>query len=351
MSECVSCGKEIPAGKFFCDECYVKMKGRRGTLQKVPQTPVDEQGSPGEPAGAAGAEAGEPSSPAGVEQTKKASGTLTPTSGKKVVSMKPDVDKGAREKGKAGKKRFTVTISFSERTYAALARFKRKREDAGEAGGQDVGVTSMQPAKTPARRKGLYGRPKLKAVTAATGRENEHKSGFGKVIAYRDRAWDKGDIMAIAMATIAFVLIIAMSFMNWVKLSWAEGEAAQVQTVYIKGVDLGAIFYLSIAVVAVAYLYMVATWVFKKPFTRVDYGVIFIVSGLVFIPLAYASIASIGRLFDAAYRILGAGGGSVPEQYQRNTLLPAYIVVLMGAVFAIAGLVRLSERRIQNTQG
>jgi hypothetical protein len=351
MPECVSCGKDIPAGKFFCDDCYVKMKGRRGALKEVSKAPAAEGGMPD---GATADEVTETTTEAPPDETlaaKKASGTLTPTSGKKVVSIKPDVDKSSRERGRGGKKKFTVTITFSERTYAALDRLKRKSKSEAGVPGEDEGVTPMQPEKHKKRRKGPYGRPQLKAVTTAPGREGASKRGLAGWISYRDRAWDRQDKAAIGTATISLIVILALSFTNWVKLSWTVGEAGQGQAVDIKGVDLGVLFYVAIAILVIAYLYMVATWVFKGIFTKVDYGVLLIVAGLAFIPLIYANIASTERLFEAAYRILGLGSGVVPENYQRSTLFPAYIVVLMGAAFAISGLVRLSERRVETTQG
>ena len=30
MAECVSCGRQIATGTFFCDECYKSMKGKLG---------------------------------------------------------------------------------------------------------------------------------------------------------------------------------------------------------------------------------------------------------------------------------------------------------------------------------
>ena len=345
MPECVSCGKEIPAGRFFCDDCYVKMKGRRGTLKEVSKTPAGEGEMPDGAAAEKGEQGGEASPPAESTPAKKASGTLTPTSGKKVVSIKPDVDRSGRDKGKVGKKRFTVTISFSERTYAALGRLRRKGRSEAGVPGEGEAVTPVKPVKEKRRAKGPHGRPQLKAVKIATAGKGEPERGLWKWIGYRDRARDRRDIAAIATATVSFVLVIVLSFTGWVKLSWSPGETGGGGAVSIKGIDLGIFFYISIAIMAVAYLYMVATWVFKEPLVKVDYGVTLLIGGVAYIPFIYASIASTERLFDAAYRILGYGGGAVPANYQRSTLLPAYIAVLAGAAFAISGLMRLSERK------
>jgi len=189
MAECVSCGKEIPAGKFFCDACYVKMKGRRGSLKGVPQVSVDrrqvESKDEAEIAGAKPQK--EPADPEGVITDKKASGSLTPASGKKVVSMKQSIDKDAMEK--AGKKKFTVTITFSERTYEALSRLKRKKEVQAEAVDGEVGETSALPAR-PQEIKGkkLHRRPRLKAVAGASDQITQQKGGFMRLIERRNRA-------------------------------------------------------------------------------------------------------------------------------------------------------------------
>jgi len=347
MTECVSCGKDIPAGKFFCDECYVKMKGQRGMLKKVPPSSAPEpevRVKPPETGGGEGKTA-EPAVPAGVFPDKKASGALTPAAGKKVVSLKSTTDKAAKEK--AGKKRFTVTITFSERTYAALARMKRKKEEAPPADEQP-GVAAVSPIEQgkPKRRKGPHGRPKLKAVASTKKPVDKNRGGFMGIIAYRDRELDRRDFVAAAMASFAVLMIILLSFASWVRVSWsAGGDSASMQMVKVKGFDLGAITYVCIAIVAVAYLYMLATWLLKGTFTRLDYGVVLIVAGVIFVPVFFAAISSTSRLLSIALEKAGSGGGVIPAQYERQTLWPAYIEVLMGAVLALSGLVRLSERR------
>ncbi|MBN2026372.1 MAG: hypothetical protein JW854_06420 [Actinobacteria bacterium] len=346
MAECVSCGKEIPAGKFFCDECYVKMKGQRGMLKKVPPTSAAKPDVRVKPPEEKGAEekTAEQIVPAGVLPDRKASGTLTPAAGKKVVSLKPTADKAAKER--EGKKRFTVTITFSERTYAALARMKKRKEPRPSAEGSDKATAPHAGEGRPKRSKGPHGRPKLKAVVDAKKQVDEHRSGFMGVIAYRDRKLDRRDLVAAATASFAVLMIVVLCSSSWARVSWGGGgEAASMQTVKIKGFDLGAMTYICIAVVSIAYLYMVATWVFKGPFTKIDYGVILIVAGVIFIPLFFAAISSTSRLLSIALEKVGSSGDALPAQYERQTLWPAYIEVLMGAVLAFSGLVRLSERR------
>jgi len=347
MAECVSCGKDIPAGKFFCDECYVKMKGQRGMLKKVPPAYAakpDAQAKPPEVNGGQGKTA-EPVVPTGVIPDKKARDTLTPSSGKKVVSMKPAADKATKEK--AAKKKFTVTITFSERTYAALARMKRKKKESPPEAEQP-GVDAVPPVKRGKvkRRKGPHGRPKLKAVVSTKKPAHENRGGFMGVIAYRDRDLDRRDFYAAAMTSFAVLMIVVLSFTSWVRVSWGGGgDAASMQTVKVKGFDLGAITYICIAIVVIAYLYMVATWFFKGPFTKIDYGVVLIVAGVIFIPVFFAAISSTSRLLSIALEKAGSSGSVIPAQYERQTLWPAYIEVIMGAILAFSGLVRLSERR------
>lgn len=347
MAECVSCGRDIPAGSFFCEDCYVKMKGRRGPSGEVPRGEGivrKEEAARGDAAPDATAAEARGAVPAGIPPVRKASGTLTPSSGKKVVSLKPQLERGGREKG--GKKRFTVTITFSERTYAALARMKRRKAEgaAGEggvAGGHAPGRRSL------ARKygKGPHGRPKLKAVTATHGSVKARRRGLGGAMAYRDRPMDGGDTVSAVMATVAALAIIALTFRPWARVSLGVGEPSAVQEIEVTGADLGAVPYICIALAAAALLYMLAARVFGGVFAVVDYGVAFIAIGVVVIPLFYAAIASNAGMLSAAMEKLGAGGGPTPEQFERQTLWPAYMVVLAGAMLAFAGLVRLSERR------
>jgi hypothetical protein len=351
MAECVSCGKDIPAGKFFCDECYVKMKGQRGMLKKVP--PASGVKTGGETSPTATSDDTErsvkPVVPDGIVPEKKARGTLTPASGKKVVSMKPATDKAAKEK--AGKKKFTVTISFSERTYAALARMKRKKKEEAPLAKGKSEISAAAPAlqRKGRRSKGPHGRPKLKAVASSKKPATQNRGGFMGLIAYRERKLDRRDIISAALASFAVLMIFVLSFTSWAKVSWSEGGESSMQTVKIKGFDLGAMTYICIAIVAVAYLYMVATWLFKGPFTKIDYGVVLIVAGIIFIPIFFATISSTSRLLSVALEKAGRRGNLIPPQYERQTLWPAYIIVLMGAVLGFSGLIRLSERKSVET--
>jgi len=342
MAECVSCGKETPAGKFFCDDCYVKMKGRRGPSGELPHLPreepqqqtVEDDTPP------------EVSEPETIVPMKKARGDLTPASSKKVVSMKPGGEKAVKEK--AGKKRFAVTITFSERTYAALARVKGGRKEvAGPSPDGDAPAPrAHRPVTKGAVRGGrLHGRPKLKAV-AATSAAKKQKSGFRRAIGYRDRALDGRDKIAIAMAIFAVLAIVILCFMPWAKVSWSTGGGTGVQTVEVTGTDLGAMTFVCMAIVISALLYAVATWVFKGMFTVIDFGVIFIVAGIVFIPLLYSILTSNARFLSAALEQAGIGGGAMPAQFERQTLWPAYALVLAGAILGFAGLIRLSERKV-----
>ena len=348
MAECVSCGKETPAGKFFCEDCYVKMKGRRGPSGELLRPPREE---PRKPAAVDDIPRSDATTPEvaeaeGLVPLKKASGTLTPASSKKVISMKPGAEKAAREK--TGKKRIKVTITFSERTYAALARVKGGRKEVAGTSPDGTALASRayQPGTKGAVRGGrLHRRPKLKAV-AATSAATKQKSGFRRAIGYRDRALDGRDKIAIAMAIITVLAIVILCFMPWAKVSWSTGGGTGVQTVEVTGTDLGAMTYVCMAIVISALLYAVATWVFKGMFTVIDFGVIFIVAGIVFIPLLYSTLASNARFLSAALEQAGISGGALPAQFERQTLWPAYALVLAGAILGFAGLIRLSERKV-----
>jgi hypothetical protein len=254
--------------------------------------------------------------------------------------MKPGMERPAKEK--AGKKRFTVTISFSERAYAAFSRLGKGASGAGEAARQADAARQRQPRSRGAARGG-GGKPKLQAVTAA-GTAAKPRSGIRKAIAFRERPFDGKDLAAVAMATIAVLAIILLSFQPWARISWGGGDAASIQEVEVAGTDLGPLTYVCMAIVIFAMLYAVATWVFKGVFAAVDFGVVFIAAGIIFSLLLFIMIAYNSRFLSAAVQKAGMSGEFLPPQFERQTLWPAYAMVLMGAILGFAGLVRISER-------
>jgi hypothetical protein len=366
MAECVSCGKDIPAGKLFCDDCYKKMKGRKGSLKKVAQPagvkPLDTADKPlpsmtSEDAGQAvenGAIA-----PAGMpEGLKKASGSLTPSSGKKVVSIKPDLEKTARDKGIGGKKKFTITISFSDRTYAALARFKGKKKEeiptipnmpgelitAGEPG--EV-ASPIRKAKYRGRKAGPHGRAMLKAVGGETASGGRTQGFYRRTMGYRDRKWDTGDKVAAIMATASMILVIIMIFLGWVRFTWFEGENNAATTVNIKGIDLGLIVYIMVVMTVLAWLFMVLTRLLKKPLVNLDFGVVMLATGILLIIITFIALSSSGLTIKAAGNILKIEDSlqNTITGYEKQNLWPAYMMILAFCLMAFSGLIRLSERK------
>jgi hypothetical protein len=349
MPECVSCGREIPVGKFFCEDCYVKMKGKRGPSGELPRSPREQPGQPPVAADAPGADVTPPQAAAveTVVPMVKASGTLTPASSKKVISMKPSADKVPKEKAakeKVGKKRIKVTISFSERTYDALARLRGGKGSAGQEPGAEVVGPSQPHPKGVARRGRVRGKPRLQAVSEP-GAPARSRSGFRKAIAYRDRALDGKDMLAIAMAAFAVLAIIILSFQPWVRVSWGGGDGTSLQTVEVTGMDLGTLTYVCMAIAVTALLYAVATWIFKGIFMEVDYGVVFIAAGILFSLLLFIIIASNTRFLIAAVQKAGMSTEHLPAQFEMQRLFPAYAMVIAGAILGFAGLIRISERK------
>ncbi len=331
MTECVSCGKEIPAGSFFCADCYVRMKGRRGPSAGSPRdgdAGRTQEASAGVTAGEAAAAAPGPAPAAGV------GGALTPVSGKKVVSIKPQLERGGRERG--GRKRFTVTITLGERTYAALDRMRGRGGKRGKGEGEGSVAGKGGRARS--------GRPRLKAVAATRAGAAPGKRGLKGAIAYRDRPMDGGDKVSAALAALAALAIIVLTFRPWARISMGGGDPSAGRKVEVAGTDLGALPFVCIALAAAALLYMMAAKILGGPFAVLDYGVVFILAGVVVIPLLYAAIAPNAALLAAAAKKLGMDAGMAAGQFGRQTLWPAYLSVLAGALLAFAGLVRLSER-------
>ena len=358
MAECVSCGKSIPAGKFFCDECYKSMKGRRATPHKVdaPATAQHEKKprasrkakrapAASSPEAAGSAEQAKSAPPPVIkegEQERKLSADLTPTAGKKVVSLKPKVEGTAGERAIGGKKRFKITITFSERTYNAFARLKRKKKEEAAAAEGEQTEAEGQPVKPKRikRRGGPHGRPKLKAVSEPSQRKGRPENALMRYISYREREWDKGDRVAALMATGLMVLIIIFSFLSWVRVTWSLGEGSQTVAASVKGVDLGAPVYAMIAVVAAAWLYMAVSSITGKTLLNLDFGFVIIICGFIFIALFFAAVGSTERVIGAASRSVTS-----VANYERQTLWPAYFTVFLGILFAFSGLARLSERK------
>ena len=359
MPDCVSCGRQIPPGKLFCDECYMRMKGRMGPKQRRdPSRKSEAHATSRQAPTATRADVTEP--PRNVvalegDQAAQGGGAragLTPASQKKVVSMRPRAEKSAKDKTKSAKK-FTITITFSEKTYERLAR-ARARLKRGE--GKKAKETAMEavPAGTPAAprkrkgRRGPYGRPLLRAVESSGKHQPEARKGLKRVLLHRRRAWDRGDYLSAVAATSGTAMILAFSFLAWVKQSWVSQGGSSLLTGGVKGAELGAPVYVVMALAALAWSYMVATALLGGERLKLDFGVVLLLAGLVIIPLIFVALSDNKVVYDAAIRILGGKGTPIPIEaigYERNTSWPAYLMVLSGLALSLSGLARLSERR------
>jgi hypothetical protein len=334
------------------------MKGRRATPHKVdaPNTlqlkdepKVSRKASKAPAAGSPGAESSTeeakpvpPMETVVEEKEKKLSADLTPTSGKKVVSLKPTVDGAAGERPMDGKKRFKVTITFSERTYNALARLKRKKKGETAAGEGEMTEIEGQPgkAKKAKRRRGPHGRPKLKAVSEPSKSKGGSDNALLRYIGCREREWDKGDKIAALMATALTVLMIIFCFLSWIRVNWSYGEGGYSTVTNVKGVDLGIPVYAMIAVAAVGWLYMAFSAITGKALLNLDYGFVIIICGFIFIALFFVAVGSTERVIEAATK-----SATTISNYERQTLWTAYFTVFLGILFAFSGLARLSERK------
>ncbi|NPV59820.1 MAG: hypothetical protein HPY75_09175 [Actinobacteria bacterium] len=266
--------------------------------------------------------------------------------------MRPRIEKSAKEKAKSAKK-FTITITFSEKTYERLAR-ARARLKRGEGKKAKEAAVEAVPAGTPAaprkrrKRRGPYGRPLLRAVENSGKHEPEARKGLIGVLLHRRRAWDRGDYFSAVAATCGTAMILAFSFLAWVKLSWVSQGGSSLLTVGVKGTELGAPVYVIMALAALAWSYMVATALLGGERLKMDFGVVLLLAGLVIIPLIFVALSDNKEVYDAAMRILGRKGTFIPIEatgYERNTSWPAYLMVLSGLALSFSGLTRLSERR------
>jgi glycerol-3-phosphate acyltransferase PlsY len=356
MAECVSCGKEIPAGKFFCEECYRKMKGRKGVLGEVKPPPAAAEGGthpaggtrPAVPAaGAAGEKAavtpgGEKKESAGEVPGKKVllRGELTPPSKKKVVSLKPAVEKPDR-KTEEPKKRFRVTITFSERTYNALARLRGGRR--GRKGKSGGGELIPMPEEGRRMKHTARGKPRPAAAGKARKAGAEPLPRRGK--------WDGRDWTAAVFSTAAAALCLALPFFSWIKLEWVIQDQMTdrvIQSAVLEGLDLGAAVYVIMGAAALSWLYMVVSGVRGGKPLGIDFGVVLILAGILLLILLFFSVAPMQKILSAA----AEKRGLTPEffdqkavSYSRHTFWPPYLMVFLGCLISFSGLVHLSERK------
>jgi hypothetical protein len=350
MPECVSCGKQVPEGRLFCDDCYKNMKGKRGPGRQTVRNRVQPEKRATDSIGHQGALQGLPP-----EQPRQndAAGTLTPTSSKKIVSLKPAVEKGSREKEKSPKKKFSVTITMSERTYRAVGRLKGKSKKLSEAETQ-AGESATAKTKTRRRRKSTpYGRSKLKAVEVARKRSQAGQNRVWKAVGYRERPLDGQDRVAIITATFTASLIVALSFLGWMSVRWISEAGAVNQQVNVKGSDFGILFYVLITVAVLSWLYMAGSLYLRKLAFKIDFGVILMLGGIASIIIVFIALAWHTQIINIALHILEKAGNNIPPDnalYERQTMWPAYLLVLMGAAMAFAGLIRLSTRQDSASQ-
>ncbi len=358
MAECVSCGREIPQGRLFCDQCYARMKGRMGPRRKSEAPP--EAGAAASPhyRSAASAPGGE-AAPGNISVLgeSKASGpagaraVLTPPAQKKVVSMRPLAEKGAGEKGRAAKK-FTITITFSEKTYERISRLKRRLKGEGgkkrKEAAPDTAAAAPMPREGRKRgKRGPYGRPALRAVDGAVAPGGGARKGLAGMLLHRTRPWDRGDHFAVATATCGAAAVAVFSFLAWVRVRWVSQGGDALQEVGVRGVDLGGTVYAAMALAVLAWCFMVAALLLGGERLKVDFGVVLLLAGLVIIPLVFVALSGNSGVYNAAMKAAWRKNMAIPAEaagYERHASWPSYLMVLGGLAVSFAGLVRLSER-------
>lgn len=340
MAECVSCGKPVEAGKLFCEQCYARMKGRRGPFRGVSPSRETVEGQT-----IRMREKRDRPQTAGFPEGMKAKReSLTPPTEKKVVILHPELEKSSK---KDRESRFTITITFSERTYRMLSRLKPgKRKNKGEEEGAESGAPAAGLSRR--RHKGPHGRPALRALegrTGISGRPSRKKGGFSAWAAFRPRKLDVGDLFSLGSAALSVVFILILTFVPWVRMTWVTAGGVVAGETPIRGSDLGTLTYLALAVVLAAAAYVPISLWLRERFAYVDYGLVLLAAGLLFVILFYVNISSNQRMVDLAFRLAGTSGGIPAEGLERHTSWTSYLVSFMGVVLAFSGLARLSERR------
>jgi hypothetical protein len=94
--------------------------------------------------------------------------------------------------------------------------------------------------------------------------------------------------------------------------------------------------------------YMAMTLFMKRPLLKVDFGVVMMVGGILAIVIIFVALSWHEHIVSVALQIVEKAGNSIQTSttlYERATAWPAYLLVLMGAAMAFAGLIRLSSRQ------
>lgn len=341
MAECVSCGKPVEAGKLFCDRCYARMKGRRVTLREAggSRDGAEETKGPSREEEGGGRTAVFPA------EVRVKRDTLTPDSEKKVVRLRPEMERPSRMDRR---RRFTITITFSERTYRMLSRLRPGKESTTGMEEEERPTSAGTAPRKRRKPKGPHGRPALRALegkAAATRGPSASGGGFAAWVAFRPRRLDGGDLASLGMAALSVACILGLTFLPWVRMTWMAADGTVAGETFIRGSDLGTVTYLALAVVLAAAAYVPLSLWLRERLGCVDFGVVLLLAALAFIIIFYVNISSNQRMVDVALRLAAASGGAPAEDLQRHTTWTAYLVSFMGMLLAFSGLARLSERR------
>lgn len=324
MANCISCGREVEEGKFFCSDCYTSMTPETGT---TPESVKAE------------AAAGEAPRPAlNAEEVP----SFTPPSQKRVIK---DASPLPEKKGKAAKK--------LEDTGAKPA--KREKQPKREKPAKEPRPARQGPSRGEAA--GLAARQ----AAGRAGRAGKRAGTWLKGVAARTALWLKGlaldnkgdfdqtDWIAWGVGTAASLLLMtAVLLMGFVRLDWllTGSDSIETQGTVLKGIDLGAWGYVLVASSAVLILlYILSVTATKTKINiRVNPAFLAICISLIGLVVMVLALWSNGSILHAAANKNGWFGTTEFDYASKTVLYGAYIAAACLVVVFGAAAVRLAER-------
>lgn len=326
MANCISCGREIEEGKFFCPDCYSSMTPDGGTAP-TPSTPTADKSKPAgtAPVKDAGAAAEVPS--------------FTPPSEKRAIKKAPPLPEAkagtARKSRKQGEKP-------AKRDKGEKPAKEPRPARQGPSRGETAGLAARQAADR-AGQTGKRAGNWLKGLAQRSAR-------WLKGIALESKGdFDQADWIAWGVGTAASLLLItAVLLMGFIRLNWilTGSDASETQATVLKGIDLGAWGYMFVAISVILTLLFILnlTVTRMKINIRVNPAFLAICLSLIELVVIFLALWNNGSILHAAANKNGWIGITEFDYASKNVMYGGYIAVACLVVIFGAAAMRMAER-------